>query len=206
MKKPTISLTLCLALPAFCQQTQPTPITPAIPPLEPTIVALGTLEAIPAGESARSGITLDTQQHRLASHDIEDYLRTDSSVAIQQRGAAGTQADISIRGTSFEQTLVLLNGLRIDDAQTSHFNLDVPVPLEAISTINVLHGSASTLYGSDAIGGVVDFVTFKPEATTLRLCTAAASFAEHQQSVLASYLSHRVSAVLSGTPDHSHGF
>ncbi|WP_213807451.1 TonB-dependent receptor [Granulicella sp. dw_53] len=205
-------LALCLGLfitvPAFSQQNQPAPEPPpeAIPPLQTSIVVLGTPEPVPAGESARSGVSLDTQRHRLASPDIEDYLRTDSSVDIQQRGAAGVQSDISIRGTSFEQTLVLLNGLRINDAETSHFNLDVPVPLEALSTIDVLHGSGSTLYGSDAIGGVVDFITFKPEATTLRLRTGVGSFGENQQSVLASFASPRLSEVLSGTREHSNGF
>jgi vitamin B12 transporter len=209
MKKLTLPLTLCLALPAFSQHTQlapPTPPTPSIPPLQTTILVLGSPDPISAGESARSGVTLDTQRHRLASQDIQDYLRTDASVDIQQRGAANTQADISIRGASFEQTLVLLNGLRINDAQTSHFNLDVPVPLEALSTISVLRGAGSTLYGSDAIGGVVDFVTFEPEATTLRLRTGAGSFGDNQQSILVAYASPRVSEVLTGTREHSDGF
>jgi outer membrane cobalamin receptor len=138
--------------------------------------------------------------------DVEDYLRTDSSVDIQQRGASGTQADVSIRGTSFEQTLVLLNGLRINDVETSHFNLDVPVPLEAIATIDVLHGAGTTLYGSDAIGGVIDFITFKPEATSFRLQVGAGSFGENQESFLASYVTRRVSEVLGGTREHSDGF
>ena len=163
---------LCLTLPALSQQTPPPPQNPPaekIPALQTTVVVLGEPEAITAAESARSIVTLDTQEHRLAFQNIEDYLRTDASADIQQRGAANTQSDISVRGASFEQTLVLLNGLRINDAETSHFNLDVPVPLDAIATIDVLHGTGSTLYGSDAIGGVVDFVTFKPEASTLRL-------------------------------------
>jgi vitamin B12 transporter len=77
-------------------------------------------------------VAIDTQQHALTFQDAEDYLRTDASVDIQQRAPAGVMADISVRGASFEQTLVLLNGLRMDDAETSHFNLDVPAPLIAI--------------------------------------------------------------------------
>ncbi len=207
-------LILAVAAPAHSQQTQPTPPQPTpqhppaekIPPLETTIVVLGDPAPITAGESARSVVTLDTQEHRLAFQDVEDYLRTDASVDIQQRGAANTQADISIRGTSFEQTLVLLNGFRINDSETSHFNLDVPVPLEALGTIDVLHGAGSTLYGSDAIGGVVDFVTFKPEASTLRLRAGVGSFGENEQAFLASYVQHRFSEVLAGAREHSDGF
>ena len=209
MKKLAISFAISLTFPALCQQSQPAPQTlpaPTLPTLETTIYVLGDPEPVTAGESARSVVTLDTQEHRLAYQDVEDYLRTDASVDIQQRGASGTQADISIRGASFEQTLVLLNGLRINDVETSHFNLDVPVPLEAIATIDVLHGAGATLYGSDAIGGVVDFITLKPEATSLRLRAGAGSFGENQQSFLASYVNHRVSEVLAGTREHSDGF
>jgi len=188
------------------QQPAPTPTAPQPPPLTTTIVVLGNPEAVAAGESARSALTLDTQEHRLAFQDVEDYLRTDASVDIQQRGAAGTQADISIRGASFEQTLVLLNGLRINDVETEHFNLDVPVPLEALGSVSVLHGAGSTLYGSDAIGGVVDFVTARPTATSLRLRTGAGSFGENQQAFVASYVGGRWSEVLSGTREHSNGF
>lgn len=191
--------TLLLTASALSQQT-------SIPSLETSIVVLGNPDPVIAAESTRATVTLDTQQHRLAFSDIEDYLRTDSSVDIQQRGAANTQSDISVRGTSFEQTLVLLNGLRINDAETSHFNLDVPVPLEAISTISVLHGAGSTLYGSDAIGGVVDFVTLKPEASSVRLRSGIGSFGENQQSLLASCVARRASEVLSGSREHSNGF
>ena len=206
MKKLTLSLALSLTFPALSQQTPQPPPTQKIPPLETTVFVLGGPEPVTAGESARSVVSLDTQEHRLAFQDVEDYLRTDSSVDIMQRGASGTQADISIRGASFEQTLVLLNGLRINDVETSHFNLDVPVPLEAIGTIDVLHGAGATLYGSDAIGGVVDFVTFKPDATSLRLRAGAGSFSENQASFLASYVSRRVSEVLAGAREHSDGF
>jgi vitamin B12 transporter len=88
---------------------------------------------------------MDGERHPLTFSTVEDELRTDASTFIEQRGAGGAQADISIRGSSFEQTLVLLNGLRINDAQTSHHNLDLPVPMEALHEIEVLHGAGSTL-------------------------------------------------------------
>ena len=109
-----------VALPLCAQQ--PTP--PAIPPVSTTVVVLGDVEPVSLGESARTVVPLDAHEHPLASQDLEDYLRTDSSVDIQQRAGAGVMADISVRGASFEQTLVLLNGLRMDNVETSHFNLD----------------------------------------------------------------------------------
>ena len=72
------------------------------------------------------------------------------------------QADLSIRGTTFEQSLILVNGLRVNDPETGHLNLDIPVPLDAVTRIDILHGSGSTFYGSDAIGGAVNLLTGEP--------------------------------------------
>src|SRR6202044_3822819 len=125
---------------------------------------------------------------------------------IQQRGAAGVQADISIRGGSFDQTLVLVNGLRINDAETSHFNVDLPVPLDALSGIDVLHGAGSTLYGSDALAGVVDFLTAKPEADALRLRSGIGKFGENQQAFAGSLAGKKWSQTVAGSRDFSTGF
>jgi vitamin B12 transporter len=193
---------MCLGtLSALGQSSQ----EPNAPPSE-TVVVLGSLGPVTQGESARTVTTFDTQQHRLAYMDLEDYLRGDASVDIQQRAPAGVMADISVRGASFEQTLVLLNGLRLDNVETSHFNLDLPVPLGAIGNINVLHGAGSTLYGSDAVGGVVDFVTWTPEVDTLRLRAGGGSFGENEQAFLGALARKRWSEVLAGSREFSTGF
>jgi iron complex outermembrane receptor protein len=193
-----ILLSLCATLGSAQQPAQPSVST--------TVVVLGDLEPVSLGESARTVSVLDTQAHPLAAQDAEDYLRTDASVDIQQRTPAGALNDISIRGASFEQTLVLLNGLRIDDAETAHFNLDVPVPLAALGSLDVLHGEGSTQYGSDAIGGVVDALTLDPVADTLRLRAGAGSFGEDQEGVLGSLVGKRWSQVLAADRDRSTGF
>jgi iron complex outermembrane receptor protein len=149
---------------------------------------------------------MDTEQYPLAFETAEDYLRTDPSTFVEQRGAGGAQSDISIRGSSFEQTLVLLNGLRIDDAQTSHHNLDLPVPLESMRSIEVLHGAGSTLYGSDALGGVIDFLTGVPQAQSLKLRAGLGSFGENEQSVLGDVAGRRWSERVTGTRNFSTGF
>jgi len=193
-----------LSLSPLCAAAQQS--SPAIPSANTTVVVLGSFDPISEGESARSVDVIDTQQQRLAFPEVNDYLRTDTSVDINQRGGGGTQADISIRGTDFEQTLVLLDGFRINDVETSHFNLDVPVPLDAIGSIDVLHGAGSTLYGSDAIGGVVDFLTYKPTESSLRLRIGGSSFGGQQQAIVASGVRGAWSEVLAGSHDASQGF
>lgn len=171
-----------------------------------TVVVVGNPEPVTVGESNRSVAVMDTEQTRFAFQTIEDYLRTDTSTFIAQRGAGGAQADISIRGTSFEQTLVLLNGLRINDAETSHNNLDLPVPLAAMRAINVLHGAGSTLYGSDAIGGAVDFLTAVPLGNTLRLRSGTGSFGANDQMAIASLVRRKWTEMLAGERNFSTGF
>jgi iron complex outermembrane receptor protein len=92
------------------------------------------------------------------------------------------QADLSIRGSGIGETLVLLNGQRINDPQTAHHDMDIPVPLEAVARIETMRGSGSTMYGSDAAGGVVNIVTEKPERTEVRLRAAAGNIGMNQQS------------------------
>ena len=171
-----------------------------------TVVVLGSPIPVSQQESARTVVSHDAQQTPLAFHQLEDYLRTDSSVDIQQRGGAGIMSDISVRGASFEQTLVLLNGLRYDDAETAHFNMDLPIPLLTVERLDVLHGEGSTLYGSDAIGGVVDVRTVTPTETALRLKTGIGSFGENEQAAIASIARKTWSDVLAGDREFSTGF
>src|ERR1700734_2832594 len=151
---------------------------PALPSIDTTVVVLGSPIPVSEQESARAVVSLDAQRAPLAFHQIENFLCTDSSVDIQQRGGGGIMADISVRGASFEQTLVLVNGLRMNNTETAHFNLDLPIPLLTVEHLDVLHGDGSTLYGSDAIGGVVDVRTATPTETTLRLKAGGGSFGE----------------------------
>jgi len=198
---PLVALLLGLVVAAPAQQNPQT-----LQPISSTVVVLGSAAPIALGESARTVTVFDTQQHSLAYPSPEDYLRGDASVDIQQRAPGGVLSDVSLRGASFEQTLVLLNGLRIDDAETSHFNLDLPVPQATLGGIDVLHGAGSTLYGSDAIGGVIDFVMLKPETNALHLRSGAGAFGENEQSVLGSLVRKNWSEVLAGEHALSTGF
>ena len=137
--------------------------------LSETMVVLGSATPVPLAESQRSVEILPVKGQSLAAESPQDFLREDSSVFLEERGAGGGQADMVLRGGSFEQTLVLLNGFRINDAQTSHHNLDLPVPLEAMDSIQVLEGAGSTLHGVDALSGVVDFLTAAPDHDSIFL-------------------------------------
>lgn len=203
----TVCALLLLSGGAFAQSApSQSASTPQKPSTSTTVVVLGSPEPVTQAESSRVVTVMDTQKNPLIVPTIEDYLRQDSSVDIEQRGAGGVQADISLRGGSFEQTLVLLNGLRINDAQTSHHNLDLPVPLAALSAIDVLHGTGSTLYGADALSGVVDFITAVPTTSSLRLRAGAGSYGENEQAAIADLVHGKWSEAATGERDFSTGF
>jgi outer membrane cobalamin receptor len=165
-----------------------------------------TVEPMPLSANDRSVVVLDTRQTPLLFNSVEDYLRLDPSVNIQARAGNGVQADISLRGTTFEQTLVLVNGLRINDPESGHLNLDIPVPLEAIARADVLHGSGSTFYGSDAIGGAINFITARPAATSVVVKAGFGNYGSEEQHLIASYQTHSTAEQLTGSRDTSDGF
>lgn len=179
---------------------------PQKPERTETVVVTATFEPIPLSESDRSVRIFDVNQHPLLFNNPVDYLRLDPSVDIEARGPVGVQTDISIRGTTFEQSLILLNGLRINDPETGHLNMDIPVPLEAISRVEVLHGSGSTFYGSDAIGGAVNLITAQPQRTALATKIGFGSFGSTEQHLLGSYLGKGWSEQVAGSRDTSDGF
>jgi iron complex outermembrane receptor protein len=126
---------------------------------------------------------------------------------VQARAAEGVQADLSIRGTTFEQSLILVNGLRVNDPETGHLNLDIPVPLDAVTRIDLLHGSGSTFYGSDAIGGAVNLLTGKPPAgLAITARSGAGNYGSLENHLRASYSTGPFATQLTGSRDTSDGF
>jgi len=101
----------------------------------------------------------------LPARSVADLLRYFPSVDVNSRGTHGIQSDLSIRGSGFEQVLVLINGIRLNDPQTGHHNLDLPVSLSDIERIEILYGSGSSLYGSDAVAGTVNIITRSYDST-----------------------------------------
>jgi vitamin B12 transporter len=90
---------------------------------------------------------------------VQDLLRYALNVDVRQRGNLGVQSDISIRGGSFDQVLILLNGININDPQTGHHSLNLPVSLDAIERIEILEGPASRIYGPNAFSGAINIIT-----------------------------------------------
>ncbi len=160
MKKQLICIMLLgIGLKVYSQQTTDT--TGHIQDLGEVVIQGNRLE-IPFNESARD-IQLITREEilKLPVHSLNELLAYVGGVDIRQRGPFGTQADLSMDGGTAEQTLVLLNGIKLINAQTAHNMMNIPIPLDAIDHIEVLRGAAARVYGINALTGAINIVTLK---------------------------------------------
>lgn len=103
----------------------------------------------------------DIQQAPVQS--INDLLKYAVGVDVRQRGPIGAQTDISMRGGTSEQIIILLNGINICDPQTGHNVMDLPVDISEIQRIEVLEGPAGRIYGTSSLVGAINIVTLKKE-------------------------------------------
>lgn len=116
------------------------------------------LDAVPASATVRI-ITREEIAAMPGVRTLPDVLRTIVGLDVRRRGVNGTQADIGIRGSDFNGTLLLVDGQPATDPESGHLSADFDVPLYAVERIEVLSGGGSSLWGSNAIGGVVNIVT-----------------------------------------------
>jgi iron complex outermembrane receptor protein len=209
MKRHLPLILLCLST-AHAQQPQPA--NPTVPqtkpaPIAQSITVTTTLEPLPLAESDRSVNLISPREQSLTANSVVDLLRHDTSLNLQARAPNGVQADLSLRGTTFEQSLILLNGLRINDPETGHLNLDIPIPLDAVTRIDILHGSGSTFYGSDAIGGAVNLLTQPPApGLTIIASIGGGSYNSFEQHLRAAYTHGPLAEQLTASRDTSDGF
>lgn len=116
--------------------------------------------SIPFSEDSRSINIISSEQiAKLDPTDINDLLQVVAGVDVRQRGVQGVQADVSIRGGTFEQTLVLINGIRMSDPQTGHHLMNLPIAVEDIERIEIIKGPAARMYGQNAFSGAINIVT-----------------------------------------------
>lgn len=115
---------------------------------------------IALGQAAKI-VTVITAQEIASSPvtSIQDLLEYAAGIDVRQRGEGGTQADVSIRGGTFDQIAILLNGANLSNPQTGHYNFDLPVNLSDIERIEIVSGPASRVFGASAFAGAINIIT-----------------------------------------------
>ncbi|MCW3089733.1 MAG: TonB-dependent receptor plug [Ferruginibacter sp.] len=162
MRKILLPLCIFASVRAFAQT--PTELDPV------TITATRAAQKI--SETGRSITVIDGKMFRqLPVNSIDELLKYVPGVEVQSRGPMGAQSDIVIRGGTFQQVLVLLDGIKVNDPVTGHFSSYIPVAPSEIDRIEILRGPAAAVYGAEAVGGVINIITktfnqYKKEKST----------------------------------------
>ena len=155
-----IVMTLSLSFNISCLQAQIDTTKIDVKCQMDEVVITGQRTPVLFSQLARVISVIDKNEIECAAiQDINSLLEYALNVDVRQRGSHGIQADISIRGGSFDQTLILLNGVNISDPQTGHHNLNLPIDIQSIERIEILEGAASRIFGINAFSGVINIIT-----------------------------------------------
>lgn len=115
---------------------------------------------LPFKENSRTiKVITASEIQQSAATNVAELLQQVAGVDMRRRGVAGMQADLYIRGGSFDQTLILIDGIKVEDPQTGHHTMNMALPLEVIKRIEVIKGPAARVFGQNAFTGAINIVT-----------------------------------------------
>ncbi len=140
------------------------------------------------------------------SSGLQDILEYAANIDIRQRGRNGVQSDISIRGGTFGHVLVMLNGISMNDPQTGHGSMDLPVDKDIIERIEVTFGPSSMIHGPGAFTGAVNIITAKDEPSHISAGLEAGSFGLLKTKLNLVHTKGPLSSVLSLSRQSSQGY
>ena len=115
--------------------------------------------------------------------NVSELLQQIAGIDVRRRGVEGMQADLYIRGGSFDQTLLLIDGIKVEDPQTGHHTMNMTLPLEVIERIEITKGSAGRIYGQNAFTGAVNIITKKNIKDNLSVELTGGSFDQKRGSL-----------------------
>lgn len=168
-------------------------------PTRPTVVVTASRVPLELSNVARTVDVMHAHDlQRLPVRSIQDALVFVPGVDLRTRGPYGAQSDVSIRGGSYEQTTMLLNGMRLTDPQTGHHQLNLPLAPLDIDRIEVVKGGASRLFGPGAMDGVVNIIPRIPTASSSTGSVIGGDFGYLEGRASAALLTGDVHNVLSG--------
>jgi iron complex outermembrane receptor protein len=198
-------MTILIAPPLVAAQS-PAPSSPSAPSYRQTVVVTAAATPVELGSVTRSLAIITREEiEALPVRSVADVLRLAASIDVRARGEHGIQSDFAVRGASFGQMLVLVDGVRLNDAQSGHHNADIPVPLDAVDRIEILYGPGSSLFGADAFGGTVNVITRRGTSKP-SLSVRGGSFGSAGTDGQAGFERDAIQQTIAGSLERSGGF
>lgn len=191
----------CIAAPAVAQSS----LADRAPADEGVIVITGTRasEAVRVDQNGAAITVLDSEAlEQRQTRRVSDVLRDSPGVAV---GRVAGQTQVRLRGSEANHVLVLIDGIEVSDPYSGEFDFGT-LPADAAARIEIVRGQQSAIYGSDAIGGVIQYVTLTGrEAPGYRARIEAGSFGTFNGAVRAAGVAGDLDYALSGTLNTTDG-
>ena len=154
----------------------------------------------------------ETEIKESGVRNLIDLLQQYTGLDIRRRGVGGVQADLYIRGGGFDQTLLLVDGMKMDDSQTGHHTLNMLLPIELIERIEIIKGPAARIFGQNAFNGAINIITKSPKTTlnsqlNITLTNiSGGSFDNLSSSVTAALSNNEYAAMINYSQEKSNGY
>jgi vitamin B12 transporter len=193
------SLALAVAAPAVQAQIQA--------PVLDTVLVTATRTPQAARDIVSDTLSISTEEiARSGAGSITEVLQRQRGIEVTRNGGPGTNSSVFLRGSNGNQVIVLVDGVRIASASTGAAAWNA-IPLGAVDHIEVVYGPLSTLYGADAIGGVVQIFTKKGQGgLALDASVLAGTYGTRAGAVGISGAAGAVSYALSAGKERADGF
>ncbi len=133
--------------------------------------------SLPFTENSHTISVMDSLEMAVfTAASVDELLQNINGIDVRRRGIEGMQSDLYIRGGNFEQVLILIDGVKMDDLQSGHHSMNAILSPENIERIEVIKGAASRIYGQNAMNGAINIITKKVDSPLMKVGLKAGSF------------------------------
>lgn len=140
------------------------------------------------------------------AQSASELLNFASSIDVKNRGGLGVQSDISIRGGTYDQSLVLVDGIKMSDPQTGHHMMNLPVFVDQIDRVEMISNGGSRWFGPYAFSGAINLITKKASENALTVRLSGGEFGYVDAGVAGSIVTKKTSTTVSVNHRKSDGY
>ena len=171
------------------------------------VVVTGQRTPFSSNNSIISLEIIDSKEiENLGIQSVSDILEISSGIDVRNRGKSGMQSDISLRGGSFNQTLILVDGIPVNDPQTGHHNMNLTITPDMIERIEIIKSGSSKSLGINAFTGAINIITKNIKSNNIMLNLEGGDFRYKNAEITLSNKFNKFSNLISLSTNSSNGF